>query len=108
MGETKGLYKPLHVIGGLLCVVLPVICCATGMQEKTEFVDRFGIHNGDKYMKIDGSGGNHNTSTQKGLDGIKQEKADFADFHGSELTHLNFLGLFLLLQMTFVVFAVSR
>jgi hypothetical protein len=102
-GETKGLYKPLHVIGGLLCVVLPVICCATGMQEKTEFVDRFGIHNGDKYMKIDGSGGNNNTSTQK-----EQEKADFADFHGSELTHLNFLGLFLLLQMTFVFFAVSR
>jgi hypothetical protein len=73
------------------------------MQEKTEFVDRFGIHNGDKYMKIDGSGGNNNTSTQK-----EQEKADFADFHGSELTHLNFLGLFLLLQMTFVFFAVSR
>jgi hypothetical protein len=107
-GETKGLYKPLHVIGGLLCVVLPVICCVTGMQEKTEFVDRFGIHNGPKYMKIDGSGGNHNASTQEGQEGVKKEKDDFADFHGSELTHLNFLGLFLLLQMTFVVFAVRR
>ena len=91
--ESKALYKPLHVVGGILCVVLPVVCCATGMQEKTEFVDRFGIWK-------DGHKLRHNNN--------KTLSAPFDEFHGSELTHLNFLGLFLLLQMSFVMFAVMR
>lgn len=90
--KSKALYKPLHVVGGILCVVLPVVCCATGMQEKTEFVDRFGIWKDGVKLKH----GDNETGTR------------FDEFHGSELTHLNFLGLFLLFQVSFVMFAVMR
>lgn len=40
--ETKGKYKVLHVTAGLLSLALPILTAASGMQEKTEFVDRFG------------------------------------------------------------------
>ena len=41
-GESKGKYLVLHVTAGLLALVLPILTAATGIQEKTEFVDRFG------------------------------------------------------------------
>lgn len=103
--DTKPRYLKLHVTAGILSLVLPVLTSGIGIMEKMGFVDRFGTDGltsppAPPGSKVKGGDG----SMTKQTDGAYKGTFD----HHKEVNHLNILGICMLLQLIFIVFAIRQ
>jgi hypothetical protein len=89
--ETKAKYLPIHVTAGLLMVTLPVITVATGYQEKTEFQDRFGMHDDGRDSKDCNDDGKEGKDFSGPCHKLAAGSSMFKDMHAKELVLLNWV-----------------